>query len=71
MVVGPAGNRRFVGVWAAPGAPKTVFHFSFFESDLGLKLGQAKLQIQGTVPADRHAAIPNDSDPVFEKGYRA
>ena len=23
MVLGPAGNRRFVGVWAAPAAPKT------------------------------------------------
>ncbi len=24
MVFGPAGNRRFFGVWAAPAAPKTI-----------------------------------------------
>ncbi len=24
MVLGPAGNRRFLGVWAAPAAPKTI-----------------------------------------------
>ena len=32
-----------------------------FELDLGLKLGQTKHKIPGTVPTDRHTTIPNDS----------
>jgi hypothetical protein len=31
-----------------------------FEPDLGLKLGQAKPQISGTVPTNRHTTMPND-----------
>ena len=35
-----------------------------FEPDLGLKLGQTKPKISGTVPTDRHTTIPNDSGPI-------
>ncbi len=35
-----------------------------FEPDLGLKLGQTKPKISGTVPTNRHTTIPNDSGPV-------
>ena len=34
------------------------------EPDLGLKLGQTKPKISGTVPTNRHATIPNDSGPI-------
>ncbi len=34
-----------------------------FQLDLGLKLGQAKSKIPGTVPTDRHTTVPNDSGP--------
>ena len=37
-----------------------------FEADLGLKLGQTKPKIYGTVPTNRHTAIPNDSVPISE-----
>ncbi len=32
-----------------------------FEPDLGLKLGQTKPKISGTVPTYPHTTIPNDS----------
>ncbi len=35
-----------------------------FEPDLGLKLGQNKPKISGTVPTHRHTTIPNDSGPI-------
>ena len=35
-----------------------------FEPDLGLKLGQTKPKISGTVPTNRHTTIPNDSGPI-------
>ena len=35
-----------------------------FELDLGLKLGQTKHKIPGTVPTDRHTTIPKDSGPI-------
>ncbi len=35
-----------------------------FEPDLGLKLGQTKPKIPGTVPTNRHTTIPNDSGPT-------
>ncbi len=35
-----------------------------FEPDLGLKLGQTKPNISGTVPTHRHTRIPNDSGPI-------
>ncbi len=35
-----------------------------FEQDLGLKLGQTKPKISGTVPPDRHTTIPIDSGPI-------
>ncbi len=35
-----------------------------FEPDLGLKLGQDKPQISGTVPTNRHTTIPSDSRPA-------
>ncbi len=35
-----------------------------FEPDLGLKLGQTKPKISGTVPTNRHTTIPKDSDPI-------
>ena len=34
-----------------------------FEPDLGLKLGQTKPNISGTVPTKGHTSIPNDSGP--------
>ncbi len=34
------------------------------EPGLGLKLGQTKPQISGTVPTNRHTAIPNVSGPT-------
>ncbi len=35
-----------------------------FEPDVALKLGQAKPAISGTVPTNRHIAIPNGSGPI-------
>ncbi len=35
-----------------------------FELDLGLKLGQTKPKISGTVPTNRLTTIPNDSGPI-------
>jgi hypothetical protein len=35
-----------------------------FEPDLGLKLGQTKPKIPGTVPINRHTTMPNDSGPI-------
>ena len=35
-----------------------------FEPELGLKRGQTKPKIPGTVPTDRHTTIPNDSGPI-------
>ena len=35
-----------------------------FEPDLGLKLGQTKPNIPGTVPTNRHTTLPNDSGPI-------
>ena len=37
-----------------------------FEPDLGLKLGQTKPNISGTVPTNRHTTIPNDSAPIVK-----
>ncbi len=34
-----------------------------FEPDLGLKLGQTKPKISGTVPTNRHTTISSDSVP--------
>ncbi len=34
------------------------------EPDLGLKLGQTKPEIPGTVPTNRHTTIPNDSGQI-------
>ncbi len=34
------------------------------EPNLGLKLGQIKPKIFGTVPANQHRTIPNDSGPI-------
>ncbi len=42
-----------------------------FGPDLGLKLGQTKPKIPGTVPTDRHTSIPNDSGSIsarFDNG---
>jgi hypothetical protein len=36
-----------------------------FGQDLGLKLGQTKPKISGTVPTNRHTTIPNDSGPIL------
>ncbi len=36
-----------------------------FELDLGLKLGQTKRKISGTVPTNRHTTTPNDSGPIL------
>ncbi len=41
--------------------PAAVFDV---EPDLGLKLGQTKPKISGTVPTKRHTTIPNDSGPM-------
>ncbi len=38
--------------------------FLDFEPELALKLGQTKPKISGTVPANRHTTIPNDSGPT-------
>ncbi len=35
-----------------------------FEPDLGVKLGQAKPEISGAVPTNRHTTIPNDYGPT-------
>ncbi len=35
-----------------------------FEPDLGLKLGQTKPKISGTVPTNWHTKIPNDAGPI-------
>ncbi len=35
-----------------------------FEPDVGLKLGQIKPKISGTVPTDRHTTVPNDSGTI-------
>ncbi len=35
------------------------------EPDLGIKLGQPKPKIPGTVPTNRHTTIPNDSGPML------
>ncbi len=35
-----------------------------FEPDLGLKLGQTKHKLPGTLPTDRQATIPHDSGPI-------
>jgi hypothetical protein len=35
-----------------------------FGPDLGLKLGQTKPKVPGTVPTNRNTTIPNDSGPI-------
>ncbi len=35
-----------------------------FEPEFGLKLGQTKPKISGTVPTKHHTKIPNDSGPI-------
>ena len=35
-----------------------------FEPELGLKLGQTKPKISGTVPTNRHTTVPNNSGPI-------
>ncbi len=37
-----------------------------FEPGSGLKLGQTKPKISGTMPTNRHTKIPNDSGPTFD-----
>ncbi len=49
------GPRKLLGI--QPG----IFDF---EPDLGLKRGQTKPQIPGTVPTNRHTTIPDDSGPI-------
>ncbi len=49
------GPRKIVRMWLE------IFDF---KPDLGLKLGQTKPQISGTVPTNRHTTIPNNSGPI-------
>ncbi len=37
-----------------------------FEADLGLKLGQTKPKISGTVPTDRHTTIGKYSVKIYD-----
>ncbi len=50
-----ARPRQMLGIW---------LEIFYFEPDLGLKLGQTKPNISGTVPTNRHTTIPNDSGQI-------
>ncbi len=58
-----------------PHVPRVLLSLSFvalrirpeildFDTDFGLRLGQTKPKIPGTVPTDRNTTIPNDSGPI-------
>ncbi len=63
-----AQNRRLPVIPPSPQGQVLRIRPEIFDFDpaLGLKLGQTKPKISGTVPTNRHTTIPNDTCPTSE-----